>query len=86
MADNPDQIRWLPYARLNIAAAALCRRPENAAAIIWADEAAPDQLTSMTLGELKRSCQHVAAALGAAGFVAGRFCCMHRVKTPACAC
>lgn len=71
MAENPDQIRWLPEARLNIAEAAVCSRPESATAIIWADEAAPDQLSSMTLGELKSQCQHVAAALHAAGYTAG---------------
>ena len=71
MAENPDQICWLPQARLNIAEAALCSRSESATALIWAEEAAPDQLASMTLGQLKEKCQQVAAALAAAGFAAG---------------
>lgn len=76
MAENPDHIRWLPQARLNIAEAALCSRSESATALVWAEEAAPDQLASMTLGQLKEKCQEVAAALAAAGFAAGCNSCL----------
>ncbi len=70
-ADNPDEIRWLPGARFNIAEAALCTRPAASPAIVWADESLPSQLARVSLGQLKQRCQHVAAALAAAGFKPG---------------
>ena len=70
-ADNPDEIRWLPGARFNIAEAALCIRHAASPAIVWADESSPTQLARVSLGQLKQRCQQVAAALAAAGFRPG---------------
>ncbi|KAL0031137.1 hypothetical protein WJX77_005362 [Trebouxia sp. C0004] len=70
-ADDPDEIRWLPGARFNIAAAALCTRHAASPAIVWADESSPSQLARVSLGRLKQRCQQVAAALAAAGFRPG---------------
>ena len=84
MAENPDMIRWLPEARLNIAEAALCTRSQRATAIVWADEAAPDKLARVTLGELRGQCQQVAAALAAAGYAAGCHFCLMLLFMQAC--
>lgn len=70
-ADNPDKSQWLPGAKFNIAEAALCNRQADATAIVWAEEATPDRLTEISLGQLKQQCQQVAAALTAAGFQPG---------------
>lgn len=70
-ADNPDEIRWLPGARFNIAEAALCTRHAASPAIVWAHESSPTQLARVSLGQLKQRCQQVAAALAAAGFTPG---------------
>ncbi|DBA69755.1 TPA: hypothetical protein ACH3X2_012479 [Trebouxia sp. C0005] len=70
-ADNPDEIRWLPGARFNIAEAALCTRHAASPAIVWADESSPSQLARVSLGQLKQRCQQLAAALAAAGFSPG---------------
>lgn len=84
MAENPDMIRWLPEARLNIAEAALGNQSQHATAIVWADEAAPDKLARMMLGELRGRCQQVAAALAAAGYVAGGHFCLMLLFIQAC--
>ena len=42
MAGAPDDCRWLPCARLNIAESALCARDPDAAALLWAEEEAPE--------------------------------------------
>lgn len=70
-ANSPDDMRWLPGARLNIAESALCMRDPDAPAMLWADEDAPDVVHSMTLGELRQRAQHFAAALSAAGHSPG---------------
>ena len=70
-ADNPDEIRWLPGARFNIAEAALCTRPAASPAIVWANESSPGQLARVSLGQLKQRCQQLAAALATAGFKPG---------------
>jgi hypothetical protein len=70
-ASTPDDMRWLPGARLNIAESALCVRDPDAPALLWADEGAPDVVRSMTLGELRLRAQHFAAALAAAGHSPG---------------
>lgn len=41
-ASNPDDCRWLPGARLNIAESALCVRDPDAPALLWAEEEAPE--------------------------------------------
>ena len=64
-------MRWLPGAKLNIAESAVCNRSPDAIAIVWADESSPSQLATVSWGQLKHRCQHVAAALVAAGFEPG---------------
>ncbi|KAL4458600.1 hypothetical protein ABPG75_013465 [Micractinium tetrahymenae] len=68
---DPDGCRWLPGACLNIAECALTGRDPDRPAIVWADEAAPTRLRSMSLGELARRSAHVADALRAAGLHPG---------------
>ena len=75
-AANPDDIRWLPGARLNVAESALCVRDPDAPAVIWATEEAPDVLHTLSLGELRREAMRFAAALRAAGFSPGAHFCM----------
>lgn len=70
---DPDSVRWLPGARLNIAECALSGRDPDAAAVLWAPEGAPQDLRSMTLGQLRRRASRVAAALRAAGYQPGEF-------------
>ena len=70
-ASNPDDMCWLPAGKINIAESALCNRQADATAIVWAEESLPNQLATVSWGELKHRCQHVAAALIAAGFEPG---------------
>ncbi|KAL3159387.1 hypothetical protein ABBQ38_009818 [Trebouxia sp. C0009 RCD-2024] len=70
-ARNPDCMRWLPGAKLNIAETAVCNRNPDDLAIMWADEASPRQVATISRGQLKHRCQQVAAALAAAGFNPG---------------
>ena len=70
-AANPDDIRWLPGARLNVAESALCVRDPDVPAVIWATEEAPDALQTLSLAELRRGAMRFAAALRAAGFSPG---------------
>ena len=70
-ASNPDDIRWLPGARLNVAESALCVRDPDVPAVIWATEEAPDVLHTLSLGGLHREAMRFAAALRAAGFSPG---------------
>ena len=70
-ASSPDDIRWLPGARLNVAESALCVRDPDVPAMIWASEEAPDVLHTLSLGELRREAMRFAAALRAAGFSPG---------------
>ncbi|EIE19718.1 acetyl-CoA synthetase-like protein, partial [Coccomyxa subellipsoidea C-169] len=71
-ASNPDDMRWLPGARLNIAESALCVRDQDAPALLWAEEESPDIIHALTLGELRLRAQHFAAALRAAGHTPGQ--------------
>ena len=70
-AANPDDIRWLPGARLNVAESALCVRDPDVPAVVWATEEAPDVLHTLSLGELCREAMRFAAALRTAGFCPG---------------
>lgn len=70
-ASDPDDVRWLPGAQLNIAESALCVRDQDAPALLWAEEEAPDQIRALTLGELRLRAQRFAAALRAAGYTPG---------------
>ena len=40
-ASSPDDCRWLPGARLNVAESALCARAPDAPGLLWGEEAAP---------------------------------------------
>ena len=71
-ARNPDDIRWLPGARMNIAHSALGMRDPDAPALIWAAEEAPDTLHTLSLGELRREALRFAAALRRASFSPGK--------------
>lgn len=66
-------MRWLPGSKLNIAESALCNRSPDVIAMVWADESSPCQLATVSWGQLKHRCQHVAAALVAAGFKPGMY-------------
>lgn len=70
-ATNPDDVRWLPGARMNIAESALSMRDPDAPALIWAAEEAPDTLHTLSLGQLRRRAMHFATALRNAGFSPG---------------
>ena len=66
---NPDNCRWFPGARLNIAAAALQGQTHDpdAQAIVSANEADPAKTLTLTYRELGLQVKHVAATLLAAG-------------------
>lgn len=72
-------MRWLPGAKLNIAETAVCSRNLDDLAIMWAEEASPRQVATISRGQLKHRCQQVAAALVAAGFNPGG---LHDLATP----
>lgn len=81
-ARNPDDIRWLPGARMNIAESALSMRDPDAPALIWAAEEAPAALRTLSLGELRREALRFSAALRRAGFSAGGAIALH--QSPLC--
>ncbi len=62
--------RWLPGAALNIAECALLG-PAGRPALVHADVAAPADVATVPLGELRRRCSAVAAALRTAGYRPG---------------
>ncbi|KAI3435948.1 hypothetical protein D9Q98_002006 [Chlorella vulgaris] len=68
---DPDNCCWLPNARFNIAECALTGRDPDRPAIVWADEATPHVLHSMSLGQLATRSAHVAAALRSMGLKPG---------------
>jgi hypothetical protein len=70
-ASNPDDMLWLPGARMNIAESVLCVRDQDAPALLWAEEESPQLVHALTLGELRLRAQHFAAALRAAGHTPG---------------
>eukprot|EP00884_Botryococcus_braunii_P002914 jgi/Botrbrau1/12623/Bobra.0169s0150.1 len=70
-ASNPDEARWLPGARMNIAESALSVRDPDPPALLWAEENSPCQVHSLSLGRLRDMCYRTAAALRAAGFSPG---------------
>lgn len=72
-------MRWLPGAKLNIAETALYNRNPDELAVVWADEASPSQLATVSWAQLKQRCQQVTAALLAAGFKPGM---LHDLATP----
>lgn len=70
-AAKPDDVRWLPGARLNIAECAVCTRDEDALALLWADEKAPKAVHAVSRGQLRWRSLQVAAALSVLGLQAG---------------
>ncbi len=54
-AASPDDCRWLPGARLNIAESALCARDEDAPALLWAEEESPEVCVCHSAGVLRSS-------------------------------
>lgn len=70
-ADDPDMVRWLPGARLNIAECALSGHDPDRPAILWASESDPTAVRTVTRAELARQAQHVADALRSWGISPG---------------
>ena len=68
---NPDEDVWLPGAQLNIAESCLEGRDPDAPAIVWADEASPRAIHTISLGSLKLQAVHVAASLRQLGIRPG---------------
>jgi acetyl-CoA synthetase len=68
-SQGPTAPRWLPGARLNIAASCFAGRDPDQTAIVVQGEGGP--LERMSLGELGSAVRRVARALHAAGFEAG---------------
>ncbi|KAK9802017.1 hypothetical protein WJX73_001758 [Symbiochloris irregularis] len=62
-ASKPEDVRWLPGARLNIADSAICTRDPDLVALVWADEAMPQHVHTLTRGQLRWQSLEVAAAL-----------------------
>lgn len=77
-ASSPDDARWLPGARLNIAHCAISSRDQDALAVLWAEESAPSKIHTITLGQLRHTCMLVAAAVRKAGLLPGTAlkCCL----------
>lgn len=66
---EPEQVRWLPGAQLNIAESCFARRDWTATAIIWQSQGG--ELQRMTVGELYEASCQVARCLKASGFSQG---------------
>ena len=62
---DPDQCRWLPGARLNIAAAALDSElaPPGCPALLWAPDGEPGRITAFSRAQLRQRVAQVAASL-----------------------
>ncbi|KAG2449704.1 hypothetical protein HYH02_005232 [Chlamydomonas schloesseri] len=62
---DPDQCRWLPGARLNIAAAALESElaPPGCPALLWAPDGEPCAITAFSRAQLRQRVAAVAASL-----------------------
>lgn len=78
---DPDTATWFPDARLNIAECALSGRDPDRPALVWADEASPEDVRTVTLGELSRRAWHVSAAIRAAGHAPGAAIAMDMLLT-----
>jgi len=61
----------MPGARLNIADVALSGRDPDAPAMLWADEDSPSLVHTLSLGQLRRESEQVAASLLAFGMQPG---------------
>jgi hypothetical protein len=62
-ASNPDKGRWMPGGQLNIAAIALSDRDPDAPAMLWAEEDSPSLVHTLSLSQLRRESEEVAASL-----------------------
>jgi hypothetical protein len=69
--EEPEKLRWLPGARLNIAECALRGWDPDAPALVWAAEGAPERLRALTLDQLRRRAYAVAASLRSCGYRPG---------------
>ena len=69
--DEPEKLRWLPGARLNIAECALRGWDPDAPALVWAAEGAPERLRALTLDQLRRRAYTVASSLRSCGYRPG---------------
>lgn len=69
--ERPEDVVWLPGARLNIAEAALSGWDLDLPAIVWADESLPDKIETLSRRDICFRVQHVANALKAWGLEAG---------------
>ena len=69
--DDPEKLRWLPGARLNIAECALRDWDPDAPALLWAAEGGPERLRALTLDQLRRRAYAAAAALRSCGYCPG---------------
>ena len=70
-ADRPDDVCWLPGARLNIAQCCLqSRGNDDAIAMVWATEVQPQELHHVSMAELRSKATAVACGLRAMGLAA----------------
>ncbi len=74
MPGSAEEAQWLPGARFNIAESAL-RGDDSRPAVLWADEAAPATVRTLSLGQLRRQALAVAASLRASGYTSGGCSC-----------
>lgn len=82
---DPDQVRWFPGARMNVAECALLGRGSDVeAAIVWADEKSPKQLHIISRKDLRQRSLHVATALCMMGLHPGDGCAIVMPMTPDC--
>ncbi|KAK9862190.1 hypothetical protein WJX84_000590 [Apatococcus fuscideae] len=81
-AGDADGGRWLPGARLNIAESCLEGRDPDAPAVVWADEASPRGIHTISLGSLRQRSLQVAAALNQHGIQAGAAIAVAMPMTP----
>lgn len=68
---DPDAVQWLPQARFNIAECALRWRDGDLPAILWAHEATPKVIHTMTRRKLAQLAQQVADSLLKWGIMPG---------------
>lgn len=66
--------RRCPAEQAHLPAPAAAGPDRDRPAIVWADEAAPTELHSLSLGQLAQRSAHVAEALRAAGLQPGKSC------------
>mmetsp|Transcript_42051 Transcript_42051/g.109007 ORF Transcript_42051/g.109007 Transcript_42051/m.109007 type:complete len:655 (+) Transcript_42051:796-2760(+) len=68
---NPDAVRWLPNAAMNIAESCVNGRDPDAPAVVWAKDGSPRDIHYISFGQLRRDICHVTASLRALGIQPG---------------